>query len=283
MPADKKSVVFEHIFNARWDSSTRVLSKPLVTLEDVSDAMAQCSAKDGLERSNRNPANFVKDYTRKRGAANNKWPARIKNAGYTVKQRTGEGKCFEFVKMAIGQLPFPLIGDWENAELIKVQSLSMPLASKQLGRSDEAWLTQVAVKLNLIESYFALSTSKREIIEIDHLQMNAKLSQSEIDSIYLYVEEEASGETHQGLILLEAKGKSEDISIDQIINSLKAGEKLLGGEVQHLLPMALKVVAPGTVHVLEFEVVHRDALSNKNNLPVVHEAIIEIIPKVKGI
>lgn len=282
MAKDLKSPVFEFMFESRWDELTKQLSDPLFTLEDVSDAIFACNEQDGQKRSTNNPANFVKDYPRRRNAANNKWPARIRNAGYTIKQRTGGGKCFEFVKMAPGQLPFPTIGDWKGAERFKVQSLSMPLASKKLGRSDEAWLTQVAVKLNFIESYFSLSQSKRNIIEIDHLQMNAKLNQSEIDSIYLYVEE-VDGKTHQGLILLEAKGKSEDVSIDQIINSLKAGESLLTVEAQCLLPMALKVVDNAAVHVIEFEVVRKEEIAGKADLPVVHEAVIEIHPHVKGI
>ncbi len=282
MAKDDKSAVFEYMFESRWDDSKKKLSDPLFTLEDVSNAILACNEKDGKNRSTRNPANFVKDYPRHRNAANKKWPTRIREAGYTIKQRTGGSKCFEYVLMEPGQLPFPIIGDWENAERFKVQSLSMPLASKKLGRSDEAWLTQVAVKLNLIESYFALSQSKRNIIEIDHLQMNAKLNQSEIDSIYLYVEE-VDGDTHQGLILLEAKGKPEDVSIDQIVNSLKAGENLLGKEVQCLLPMALKVVDNAAVHVIEFEVVRKDEIADKIDLPVVHEAVIEIHPHVKGI
>lgn len=283
MAKDDKSIVFEHMFESRWDDTTKTLSDPLFMLEDVSQAIAACNALDGKNRSTRNPANFVKDYPRHRNAANKKWPKRIKDAGYTIKQRTGGGKCFEFVKMLPGQLPFPLIGDWEKAERLKVQSLSMPLASRRLGRNDEAWLTQVAVKLHLIEAYFSLSNSGRNVVEIDHLQMNAKLNKSEIDSIYRYTEKLDEDDLRHGLILLEAKGKSEDVSHDQLVNALGAGKTLLDDETDLLLTMALKAVKGAGVHVMEFEVVHESDIAGKAELDLVHEAVIEISPPVPGI
>lgn len=281
MAKDDKSIVFEYMFDSRWDDATKTLTDPLFMLEDVSQAIAACNAQDGKKRSTRNPANFVKDYPRHRIAANKKWPKRIKDAGYKIKQVTGGGKCFEFVKMLPGELPFPLIGNAEKAERFEAQSLSMPLASRRLGRKEEAWLTQVAVKLHLIESYFSLSNSSRNIIEIDHLQMNAKLNNSEIDSIYRYTEEVEGGDVY-GLILLEAK-MGEDVSPDQLINSLHSGKTLLDEETKVLLTMAIKAVKGSAVHIMEFEAVTEDSVDATAELALEHEAVLELRPAVPGI
>jgi len=281
MAKDDKSIVFEYMFDSRWDEATQTLTDSLFMLEDVSQAIAACNAQDGKKRSTRNPANFVKDYPRHRNAANKKWPQRIKDAGYKIKQRTGGSKCFEFIKMLPGELPFPLIGNAEEAERFKAQSLSMPLASRRLGRKEEAWLTQVAVKLHLIESYFSLSNSSRNIIEIDHLQMNAKLNNSEIDSIYRYTEE-VEGENSYGLILLEAK-MGEDVSPDQLINSLHSGKSLLDDETKVLLTMAIKAVKGSAVHIMEFEAVNQDDIDSTAELDLQYEAVIELHPSVPGI
>jgi len=282
MPKEQKGAVLEYLFDLRWDEGAKSLSDPLVTIKQVGDALEICNVKYGNTLSTNNPANFLKDYSRNRSNAEKKFPARIKEAGFTVEQLTGKGRCFKFVPLADEAAAFLVLGDLKTAEHLQVQSLSMPLASKSLGRSDEAWLTQVAVKLNFIESYFALSTTGRNIIEIDHLQMNAKLGRSEIDSIYRYIEV-IDGAEQQGLILLEAKGKTEDVSHDQIVSSLKAGKTLLSGDVKYLMPMALKVVAKGAVHILEFEVFGIDDISGRINLPIAHQAVIEISPPVKGI
>ena len=282
MARDGKSAVFEYLFNSRWDAKSQTLINPLVTLEEVRQAIQDCNDADGGNRSTRNPANFLKDYQRRRKTANDRWPKPIRKAGFTVVQRTSKGLCFEFVKLDKGADPFPVLGDCKKAERIKVQSLSMPLASKSLGRSDEAWLTQVAVKLKFIESYFALSASPRNIVEIDHLQMNAKLRQSEIDSVYLYTEDTAGNRAH-GLILLEAKGFTEDVGHDQLLHGLKAGKGLLGDIAETLLPMALKVVHDSLVHVMEFEPVAKRDVDGTHELALAHEAVVEVVPSVPGI
>jgi len=141
MPKEQKTKIFEHFFNQRWDPTTRSLSNPVVTIAEVGVAITALST---LKPDN--PANFLKDYQRKRGSANRKWAGTpMFAAGYTVVQRTGTGDCFEFVKLQSGQTdPFPMLGNWKSAETLEIQSLSIPLASKSLGRTDETWLTQVA-------------------------------------------------------------------------------------------------------------------------------------------
>jgi hypothetical protein len=279
---DDKSAVFEHMFLSRWDPATNSLINALFTLDDVANAIAECNRKDGKARSVNNAANFAKDYMRKRAAANQRWPERIRRAGYTIRQVTGGGNCFQFVPIPPGHLPFPLMGDALNAQRFKVQSLSIPLASKSLGRDDETWLTQVAVKLHFVEAYFALSGTPRKIIEIDHLQMGAKLRLGEIDSVYRFIEDR-EGSRVEGLILLEAKGRKEDVGRDQLINCLKGGKSLLRDTSMTLLPMALKVIGNSEVHVMEFELVAREEVDSKTDLELRHEAVIQVVPPVPGL
>jgi hypothetical protein len=279
---DDKSAVFEHMFLSRWDPATNSLVDALFTLGDVTKAIAECNQSDGKTRSVKNAANFAKDYMRKRSAANQRWPDRIRRAGYTIRQVTGGGNCFQFIPIAPGELPFPLMGDAFNAQRLRVQSLSMPLASKSLGRDDETWLTQVAVKLHFIEAYFALSGTPRKVVEIDHLQMGAKLRLGEIDSIYRFIEDR-EGARFEGLILLEAKGRKEDLGRDQLINCLKAGKSLLRGTPTVLLPMALKVIGNSEVHVMEFELVRKDEVDTKTELELRYEAVIQVVPPVPGV
>ena len=72
----------------------------------------------------------------------------------------------------------------EQTPRVKIETISMPLATRRLGRKDEPWLIQVLVKLRIIETHMALF-SNRKIIQLDHLQMNMKLSKTEIDALFL--------------------------------------------------------------------------------------------------
>jgi hypothetical protein len=69
-------------------------------------------------------------------------------------------------------------------EATPVSSLHLSRATRQLGRRDEAWLTQMLVKLRVLETHFALH-SPRKLESIDHLQMTLKLRSAEIDSLYV--------------------------------------------------------------------------------------------------
>lgn len=58
---------------------------------------------------------------------NKLWPTTILKAGYTAKQRTGGGQCFEFVPLdPPGSLPFPddFMPAGDEAEFV-VQTLSL--------------------------------------------------------------------------------------------------------------------------------------------------------------
>ncbi len=191
--SNRKSAIIEEIFKERWNSTRGELSDPLVTLQDLSKAIQNYnSSRKQRPLSDRNPANFFKDFVRNKRRANKNWPRRILDAGFTARQVTGSGRSFEFVSLAEGQEePFPLNAvpePTEHTPRFKIETISMPLASRRLGRKDEPWLIQVLVKLRIIETHLALFSS-RKIIQLDHLQMNLKLSRSEIDALFLAMED----------------------------------------------------------------------------------------------
>jgi hypothetical protein len=63
--ASRKTPIFETLFFGRWDGQE--LSNSLVTLQEVSDGIQQLNTDNPDDPlSTRNPANFFKDFIRKR-------------------------------------------------------------------------------------------------------------------------------------------------------------------------------------------------------------------------
>src|SRR5262245_11899615 len=105
-------------------------------LHDVQAAIRKHNAEhpspDNL--SDRNPANFFKDFVRRRDSANLHFPKEVFEHGFTARQVTQGGACFEFVPVDVGQTePFPSKTPQLSAEALdrvhKIQSMSLPLAS----------------------------------------------------------------------------------------------------------------------------------------------------------
>jgi hypothetical protein len=72
-----KTIIIENIFDKRWDSKTGRVTNDLVTLTDVSDAIRRFNRRipSGMKpMSDRNPANFFKDFIRVTSSANRNWP-----------------------------------------------------------------------------------------------------------------------------------------------------------------------------------------------------------------
>jgi hypothetical protein len=225
--SSRKTDIIERLFLKRWDSTTTSLSNPIVTLEDVSEAIREHNAANPAARlmSDRNPANFFKDFIRVKERANANWPKSILDRGYTARQVTGGNLCFEFVPLAPGQsVPFPfntVPPPTEHTPRHRIESASLPLASRRLGRRDESWLVQVLIRLRVIETHLALF-STRTFVQIDHLQMSVKLTISEIDALFLGIEQLKSGSTREVLISCEAKGLRDDILEDQVLRQVQA-------------------------------------------------------------
>src|SRR5262249_5237398 len=157
-PSSKAAVV-EALFDARWVAASGSLSNPVVTLEDVGAAIQAFNEKapPGQRLSPRNLANFFRDFVRTRASANRNWPPTVLRRGYPARQVTGDNRCFEFVPLAAGQaLPFPLTAVAGPAvPRRQLESVSLPLALRRLGRTDETWLLQVVVRLRVLETHLS--------------------------------------------------------------------------------------------------------------------------------
>ena len=105
--ASQKTKVFEHLFDKYWDEASGSLTKSLMSLVDVAQAIRDCNQAYGSTLSDRNPANFLKDFLRGGNASKN-WPASVAAKQYTGVQMTGGGDSFEFIPYRSGQTePFP--------------------------------------------------------------------------------------------------------------------------------------------------------------------------------
>lgn len=252
MPSDK-TVVIDHL----WDVLTAEGRNPrVVYFQDVQDAIRYCNANLGTKLSDRNPANFMKDMLRGRNPSVN-WPQRLADLKITARQQVGQNRVFEFVDYANGQtVPFPDLYSPEGLEAVPVQSISLSLASKSLGRSDESWLIQVAVHLKVIETHLA-TRSPLGVCQVDHLQVGVKLGGSEVDSLFLAVVERDNGERINALITCEAKQARDPILDDQIVKQIVAAYrsvKPLDLHIGLIIPLAIKAISPnGEVLIVEFE------------------------------
>lgn len=248
-----------------------------MSLDDVKLAIRACNALDGMNRSDRNPANFLKDVVRSRNASAI-WPPEVAALRYTGVQRTGTGDSFEFVPFAPGQTePFPdLFRPTPQTPQLDLQSVSMSLASKNLGRRDEAWLIQTAVNLRVIEQHLA-TASALDILQVSHLQMTVKLRATEIDAVYLA----ELGTGGSAIVTCEAKQGSERILVDQIVNQVRAAFGTTDSPL--VIPMAIRSVRNVGIHVLEFEPVARDEIGGYGAPILATEAVYRLVPSVKGI
>ncbi|MDR5855858.1 hypothetical protein P9239_18580 [Caballeronia sp. LZ062] len=243
-------------------------------------AILWCRQNKGSTLSEKNPANFMKDIIRGHGASN-MWPERLKQLRYGGRQVTGYGNVFEFVPYEPGQIePFPNRFGWHKGVWShRIQSISMPLATKALGRDDETYLIQVAVKLAVVETHFALR-SPLKVIELNHLQIGIKLRLCEVDALFAasYVDE--NGDVQQLIITAEAKKKNQRILEEQVIQQVKAAFSETNTDL--VVPIAMTSVASG-IYIAEFKAVRRDELADFTALELAEEASYELCPSVKGI
>ena len=279
MPSEKTAVV-EYLFHLYWDEQSKSLAKTMMSLVDVRDAIRACNAVDNLDRSDRNPANFLKDIVRSRNASGI-WPVSVAALGYSGKQRTGTGECFEFVRYTEGQTePFPdLFRPSEATRKIALQSVSLPQAAKALGRSDEAWLIQTAVNLKVVEHHLA-TQSDLDVREVTHLQMNVKLRATEIDAVYL-ASVQVEGELKNAIITCEAKNQSERILVDQIASQVRAAFETTGADL--VIPISIRSVRRVGIQVIEFQKVFRAELNEFLDVGFVREVVYSLVPPVEGI
>jgi hypothetical protein len=163
-----------------------------------------------------------------------------------------------------------------------ITSAVLPLASRRLGRSDEPWLIQVAVRLRIVETHLSLfSPLAARVVMVDHLQNSVKLRGSEIDAIFL-VTEQLEEEQRELIATCEVKVRREDLTMDQV---LRQPSEMFGlmPELDRVLPLAIRSVGESRLHLTEFAVVSRDEIAELDELAIVRDVLYELRPPVPGI
>lgn len=277
MASEKTRVIEWIFFTLKFDEATKTLENPVVTFEDLAKGIEATGAK--LSKSN--PANFWKDLTRN-AHRDSTWPASVFAQGFTGRDAIGKATraSFEFAPITPGQLaPFSAeFLPYNAAEVVtqRLQSLSIPIAMRSLGRRDENWLAQVAVRLNLVESFFALY-SERVVREVSFLQTGLKLGQGEVDAAFSVVCDDGTW-----LLSAEAKGRNEPLHLPQIARAAREFARAAKAipEVVGVIPFGMKIVGDSLVWCVEFEPVGEDP----NTLPVpIAQGAFELLPRVNGI
>jgi len=253
-----KNQVFLVLFQERYNADDGALAHSMVTLDEVADAIRQVNRDRDLSLSDRNPANFIKDYLRS-NRRNEIWPDEIRQAGFTARQRTGAGLCFEFVPIGPGEDPFPEdYAPTGQEPTFTIQTLSLPVTTREIVRVDEQSLAQIAVKLHLLEHFLANSGSLVEqgLREITHLQNNVKLSSSEVDALY-QATVGRGGDFEVGAIAVEVK-IGDPIIAEQIEKQALA--VLADDAFQFCLPVIVKRTRKGEVVALHLAPVRREQI-----------------------
>lgn len=278
--ASQKTTVIEFLFQNYWDDASTSLTKTLMSLEDVAQAIRDCNEIHGSTLSDRNPANFLKDFLRGGNASKN-WPESVAKKRYTGIQRTGDGYSFEFIPYLPDQTePFPdAFKIRDGAPSYPVQSISIPLVTKTLGRSDETWLVQTAINLRVVETHFAVAAAF-PLLELTHLQMGIKLRATEIDALFLG----KAGNLkipEPVLVTCEAKQAKDPLIPSQIINQVQAAFEAT--DVETVIPIGLRAIKDIGFYLTEFGAVRRDDASSLDELSLASDAIYKLYPAVKGI
>lgn len=291
----EKTPIIEGLFIQRWNQATGTLSNRVIYESDVTTAVQAYRMSHPTTRlRSPNPYNFFKDIFRSGRAGNRHWPTTVLKCGYTAAQRTGNRRVFEFIPLPPGQTtaflePTPWVGITPHL----VQSASLPIASRNVGRPDEMWLIQVLVRLNIVETHFARryaaqpsspSAPTWRIEQVDHLQMGVKQAGAEIDALFLVVETMPGSAPQQVIVCCEAKGVRDDILEDQLLAQVNAA--LAIRQLRHVnvvIPLAVKAFAPSQVYIADYQPLNRAAASAVTSLTVGFQGVYELVPPVPGI
>lgn len=267
-----KTEVIRQLFYERYDKATRTISEDLVSLGQVSEAIA----KWGDGASTKNPANFMKDIVRSPNR-NNLFPEDVAETGWTARQEMGTttdrtGGCFRFVPLPSGQTTAFLNNEPDPSMLQNphaIQSLSLNTMSRRFGRPHETWLTHVATTLGVIHTHLALYGSQ-ELIGLELLQTNIALGDGEVDALLLGTLKDSSAV----LVSCEMKGPREVLDEDQI----ERGAKLVADSDPTIpvIPVGVKALKGGHIWVVEFN-------SGFPPLAKLSEGVYKLTPPVPGV
>jgi len=165
-----------------------------------------------------------------------------------------------------------------------ITSAVLPVASRNFGRSDEPWLLQVAVRLRIIESHLSLFSQRKERIrQVDHLQNSVKLNKTEIDAVFLALEEGQDGKLREFLITCEARREGEDLNMEQLVQQPRAAFALKSVKQDVVIPMAIKTVGASRIHVIEFAEIRREDVETTDTLTISSDSLFTLKPSVPGI
>ena len=167
----------------------------------------------------------------------------------------------------------------DDAPRYPVQSISIPLVTKTLGRSDETWLIQTAVNLRIVETHFAVAGAF-PLIELTHLQTGIKLRYTEIDALFLGKKGDEQN-PESVLVTCEAKQAKDRLIPSQIIKQVQAA--FGGSEVNTVVPIGLRRVPNIGFYLTEFKAVKRNEAVELEELTLAEHAIYELHPPVRGI
>jgi hypothetical protein len=276
-----KTPIIEYLFDLHWDEEEGSLRKSMMTLSDVQDAIRHFREHHGATLSDKNPANFMKDIVRGQNASS-VWPVSLTDKHFTAIQATGDGNVFEFVRFVEGQTePFPdKYKSRSDLRTHSISSVSVPLFARDLGREDESWLIQTAVKLGVIETHFGVY-SPLNVIQLTHLQMSVKLRATEIDALFLAICRDNDVE-RRVLITCEAKQARERILEQQIIEQITAAFDAVS-EVDFIVPVGLRAIRGKGFYLVEFTEIQRATFNRSKPLAAENEVIYELKPPLKGI
>lgn len=277
----QKPIIIEHLFKKYWNEDSKTLTKTLMSLDDITQAIRECNTLYGTTLSDRNPANFLKDLLRGSNGSRN-WPRIVSDNRYTGVQRTGDGECFEFIPYQHHQTePFPdSFQIRADAKHYKIQSISIPLVTKTLGRSDETWLIQTAINLRVVETHFAVCTKAFPLLELAHLQMGIKLRKTEIDALFLGKTGSAENPSSV-LVTCEAKQAKDPLIPSQIVNQVRAA--FASADVETVVPIGLRSIKGVGFYLVEFQAVKRSDADEFDELCFAADGVYELHPPVKGI
>lgn len=284
--ASAKTEVIEYL-------GKKYLSDPVkfsvVTNDDIADAIDHL----GADLSKRNPANFLKDIIRNK-RANENWPDFLKDKKITARQRYGQKRVLQFYPYEIGQsVPFPDdFGPDNETNDYLIQTASLPFISRQLGRTEETWLTQIAVNLRLIETQLSIFTRDPNIAQlrdVSFLQTGIK-TQPEIDAGYVASATDNSRSEYAFYVTCEVKQRAERILLDQIreqvMKAFQITKKLTEPAIKAVKPFALQALAASDVsgleeaeigfYVIEFENILRDDFESQVLTSLDNEALYSL-------
>lgn len=311
-----KVEVIEWLFRRHWPAgSARPRGRMLVTRHEVVEGIqARNNNHAGARKlSVGNPANFLKDFIRKR-TCNANWPQALKSLRITARQVYGGENVLEFVDYLPDDLePFPDRFDpTPDMEVIPFEALSIPVEARELGRPDEAWLIQVIVSQRILYTHFAIVARDKDprVQTLAHLQTSVK-TQPEIDATFVanvVVGSATAAESRlRAYVTCEAKQHNERILEHQIkeqvgkafeLTALLEGENAIGAVIPTVFQVIDHVVTRSDgsaskvrgIYLAQFTMIRRSDFearykSSLHEMPLAIQsrAFYEPFPMIKGI